>query len=86
MLELRQLQAFYGPAQALFGIDLQMQAGQMVVLQGLNGAGKSTLLKSVMGLEVSTLGQVLLRSVQGQMLDVGQWSSHRRARAGCLPA
>jgi branched-chain amino acid transport system ATP-binding protein len=72
----------YGPAQALFGIDLQMQAGQMVVLQGLNGAGKSTLLKSVMGLEVSTLGQVLLRSVQGQMLDVGQWSSHRRARAG----
>jgi branched-chain amino acid transport system ATP-binding protein len=82
MLELRQLQAFYGPAQALFGIDLQMQAGQMVVLQGLNGAGKSTLLKSVMGLEVSTLGQVLLRSVQGQMLDVGQWSSHRRARAG----
>ena len=82
MLELRQLQAFYGPAQALFGIDLQMQAGQMVVLQGLNGAGKSTLLKSVMGLEVSTLGQVLLRSAQGQMLDVGQWSSHRRARAG----
>ncbi len=82
MLELRQLQAFYGPAQALFGVDLQMQAGQMVVLQGLNGAGKSTLLKSVMGLEVSTIGEVRLRSAQGQMVEIGQWSSHRRARAG----
>lgn len=82
MLELRQLQAFYGPAQALFGVDLQMQTGQMVVLQGLNGAGKSTLLKSVMGLEVSTIGEVRLRSAQGQMVEVGQWSSHRRARAG----
>ena len=82
MLELRQLQAFYGPAQALFGVDLQMQPGQMVVLQGLNGAGKSTLLKSVMGLEVSTIGEVRLRSAQGQMVEVGQWSSHRRARAG----
>jgi branched-chain amino acid transport system ATP-binding protein len=82
MLELRQLQAFYGPAQALFGVDLQMQAGQMVVLQGLNGAGKSTLLKSVMGLEVSTIGEVHLRSAQGQIVEIGQWSSHRRARAG----
>ena len=70
MLELHQLQAFYGPAQALFGVDLQMQAGQMVVLQGLNGAGKSTLLKSVMGLEVSTIGEVRLRSAQGQMEEV----------------
>ena len=82
MLELRQLQAFYGPAQALFGVDLQMQAGQMVVLQGLNGAGKSTLLKSVMGLEVSTIGEVHLCCAQGQMVEIGQWSSHRRARAG----
>ena len=58
MLEVRGLQAFYGPAQALFGINLEVRAGEMVVLQGLNGAGKSTLLKSLMGLEVRTRGSV----------------------------
>jgi branched-chain amino acid transport system ATP-binding protein len=35
-----------------------------------------------MGLEVSTFGQVRLRSVQGEMVDVSRWSSHQRARAG----
>lgn len=89
MLELRQLSAFYGPAQALFDVSLQVAAGEMVVLQGLNGAGKSTLLKAVMGLEVRSRGAVLVQlESQGKghsdraSVDVQAWSTHRRAVAG----
>ncbi len=83
MLEIRQLQAFYGPAQALFGVDLQLQAGQLLVLQGLNGAGKSTLLKAVMGLEVSSHGQLLLGGPgPASAQDISGWPTHRRASAG----
>lgn len=77
MLKVRELQAFYGPAQALFGVDLDVQPGQMLVLQGLNGAGKSTLLKAIMGLEVRARGQVGLDDQ-----DISGWPPHRRARSG----
>lgn len=76
-LDVRGLQAWYGPAQALFGIDLTLREGEWVVLQGLNGAGKSTLLRAIMGLEVRTHGQVLW---QGQ--DLQAWPPHRRALQG----
>ena len=56
MLEVKNLTAFYGPAQALFDVSLRVDAGEMVVLQGLNGGGKSTLRKAVMGLRVGTEG------------------------------
>lgn len=82
MLELRQWQASYGQAQALFGVALRLAGGQLLVLQGLNGAGKSTLLKSIMGLEVSTRGQLLLAEPEGGLVDISNWPSHRRARAG----
>ncbi len=83
MLELRGLQAFYGPAQALFGIDLRVGAGQLVVLQGLNGAGKSTLLKSVIGLEVRTHGQILWAPDRSAVpVSMAAWPAHRRARSG----
>ncbi len=81
MLEVRGLEAFYGPAQALFGIDLDVRAGEMVVLQGLNGAGKSTLLKAIMGLEVRTRGQIRFEAGVGAQ-DLAGWPPHRRARAG----
>lgn len=81
MLEVRQLDAFYGPAQALFGVSLAVRAGEMVVLQGLNGAGKSTLLKALMGLEVRTRGPVLLARA-GQMQDLADWPAFKRAQAG----
>ena len=81
MLELHSLEAFYGPAQALFGIDLELRAGEMVVLQGLNGAGKSTLLKSIMGLEVRTRGRLLLAGGSSPQ-DIARWPVHARARAG----
>ena len=81
MLEIDRLSAFYGPAQALFAVSLQVASGEMVVLQGLNGAGKSTLLKAVMGLEVRTEGTVRYRTPSG-LADIGPWETHRRAQAG----
>ena len=50
LLETRALTAFYGDAQALFGIDFRLDEGELVAVIGANGAGKSTLLKSMTGL------------------------------------
>ena len=44
------LEAFYGDAQALFGIDFRLEEGELVALIGANGAGKSSFLKSLTGL------------------------------------
>jgi branched-chain amino acid transport system ATP-binding protein len=50
LLTTRGLTAHYGDAQALFGIDVDVQAGEMVAIIGANGAGKSTFMKAVTGL------------------------------------
>lgn len=75
------LNAFYGQAQALFEVSLQVRRGEMVVLQGLNGAGKSTLLKALMGLEVRTEGRIGYQLPTGTV-DIARWETHRRAQAG----
>ncbi len=68
MLRIDKLTAHYGAAQALFGIDLEVRAGETVALVGANGAGKSTLLKCLMGLVKPTTGRIELddRDVIGQ--------------------
>jgi branched-chain amino acid transport system ATP-binding protein len=50
MLETRDLTAFYGDFQALFGITFTLEEGETVAIIGANGAGKSTFLKSIVGL------------------------------------
>ena len=50
LLEVRGIDAFYGDFQALFGVSLTIEAGQVAAVIGANGAGKSTLLKSIAGL------------------------------------
>ena len=58
MLEITNLNVWYGAAQALFGVSLSVDRGELVVLQGLNGAGKSTLLQAIMGLRPHATGTV----------------------------
>jgi branched-chain amino acid transport system ATP-binding protein len=53
LLETKKLSAFYGDFQALFGIDFELDAGEIVAVIGANGAGKSTFLKTVTGLLAS---------------------------------
>jgi branched-chain amino acid transport system ATP-binding protein len=60
LLETRQLQAFYGDFQALYGIDLRLEEGETVAIIGANGAGKSTFLKAVVGLLPAERESVLL--------------------------
>ncbi len=58
LLELRDLEAFYGDAQVLFGLNITVGAGEVVALMGRNGAGKSTTITSVMGLVARRRGTI----------------------------
>jgi branched-chain amino acid transport system ATP-binding protein len=60
MLEVRALDAFYGDAQALWAVTLDVAAGETVSIIGPNGAGKSTIVASVAGLLRSVRGSVLV--------------------------
>ena len=71
------LEAYYGPAQALFGVDLEVPEGSVTVLLGRNGAGKSTTMKAIMGLLKLGRGTV---TVAGQ--EVTGWPAYRVNRAG----
>lgn len=77
MLEVRELCVWYGQAQALFEVSLDVQAGEMVLLQGLNGAGKSTLLRAIMGMNPYQKGVVCYENN-----SISDWPVHRRAQAG----
>ena len=77
LLQTRNLQAWYGDAQALFGIDFMLDEGELVAIIGANGAGKSTFLKSVTGLvkvasqSVEWKGQAIGGSPPGEIVRQG---------------
>ncbi|HEY5082520.1 MAG TPA: ABC transporter ATP-binding protein [Bauldia sp.] len=58
LLEVTNLKAFYGDFQALFGISMSVEAGQVVSVIGANGAGKSTLLRSIVGMLKAAPGMI----------------------------
>lgn len=77
VLRIRDLEAYYGAAQALFGLDLEVPQGSVTVLLGRNGAGKSTTLKSIMGLATVGSGEITLRGE-----NITGWPPYRVNRAG----
>ena len=72
LLELRDVTSFYGSVQALKGISLCVEPGEIVTLLGANGAGKSTTLRSISG---------LMRPASGDILFDGQSISRLGAEA-----
>ena len=77
LLDVRGLSAWYGAAQILFGLDLQVRRGEVVALMGRNGAGKSTTLKTLMGLVDKRRGAV---TFMGR--DLSRAAPHDVARQG----
>ena len=75
LLDVAQLKAWYGAAQILFDVNLQVRRGEVVALMGRNGAGKSTTLKTIMG---------LLDKRRGQLHFMGQDISRRPSHEICL--
>jgi branched-chain amino acid transport system ATP-binding protein len=77
ILEVRNLAAFYGRAQVLFGVSLTLRSGEVLALMGRNGAGKTTTLKALMGLVRATADMVSFRG-----RAIGGIPSYRIARLG----
>jgi len=77
ILSTQALKAFYGDAQALFGIDFELAESEVVAIIGANGAGKSTFLKALTGLVKASPNEVRWR---GQA--IGGQSAHEIVRLG----
>jgi ABC-type branched-subunit amino acid transport system ATPase component len=58
VLQVHNLDVSYGPLQVLFGVDLEVQRGEVLALLGTNGAGKSTLLRAISGLVLPDRGVI----------------------------
>ena len=77
MLRLEGVETFYGPVQALFGVDLAVEAGQVVALMGRNGMGKTTTIRSILQMTPHARGRI---TFEGR--DLAGLDSHRAARLG----
>ncbi len=77
MLRLEGVETFYGPVQALFGVNLSVAAGQVVALMGRNGMGKTTTVRSILRLTPHARGRI---TFEGR--DLSDLSPHRAARLG----
>ena len=77
LLQAHGITAWYGAAQVLFDIGLDVKRGEVVALMGRNGAGKSTTLKALMGMIAQRAGHVLFMG-----LDIAREAPHQIARRG----
>ncbi|OUR80548.1 ABC transporter ATP-binding protein [Alphaproteobacteria bacterium 46_93_T64] len=77
LLNVSKIETFYGPSQALFGVDLTVGRGEVVALMGRNGMGKSTTIASICGLEKYVNGTVVFDGT-----DLETLPSHKIARLG----
>ena len=77
MLEVRDLQVSYGPAPALWGVSLDVRAGEMVCVVGPNGAGKTTLINALAGMLRTRGGRIVF---EGH--DITRLPPHRFCAAG----
>jgi branched-chain amino acid transport system ATP-binding protein len=77
LLQVRSLHAFYGESHILHGVDLRVNAGEVVTLLGRNGAGRTTTLRALLGLVGKRSGSVI---IQGQ--EAIDLPPHRIARLG----
>ena len=65
MLHVENLHAFYGKSHVLHGVDIRVDAGEIVSLLGRNGVGRSTTVKAIMGM-VDATGTRLVHYVGGR--------------------
>ncbi len=77
LLQVANLNAFYGRAHILFDVNLDVRRGEVVALMGRNGAGKSTTMKALMGLIARRRGAVRFRGA-----DIATLAPYRIARMG----
>ena len=81
VIELRDVDAGYGPFRAIFGVSLSVPVGGVLALLGSNGAGKTTIARVCSGLIEPTSGRVLFDGT-----DVTGWRPYRYARLGIVHA
>jgi branched-chain amino acid transport system ATP-binding protein len=81
LLELKDVEASYGPYRALFGVSFTVPEGSAVALVGSNGAGKSTVARVISGLVRASAGAVVFEGS-----DITRWPAWRIARAGIAQA
>jgi branched-chain amino acid transport system ATP-binding protein len=77
MLKLSSVETCYGSSQVLFGVDLEMEEGEVVTLLGRNGMGKTTTVRTIMGLSPATAG-----SIRFEGREISQLPSYAIARLG----
>ncbi len=77
MLRIENLDVFYGDAQALDAVSLDIEEGAIVAIVGANGAGKTSLIRTIAGMLRPARGRILFRSV-----DIGGWASYRVCNLG----
>ena len=77
MLRIEDIDVFYGDAQALDGVSLEVPEGAIVAIVGANGAGKTSLIRTIAGMHKPARGHIFFHG-----LDIAGWPSHKVCNLG----